>query len=297
MKIAFVGLGEAGSALVKGWGEARANQISAYDIKLDDPATADEIKNRCSDLGITCCKNLGQALLGADLIFCTVTADQAVNAAKAAAPELGQGAIWCDLNSCAPSSKGKSAEVIEAAGGRYVDVAVMSPVHPKLNMVPLLVAGPHAVDTAKLLESLPMSPRVIDGPVGAASSIKMIRSIMVKGLEALTAECTLAAVAAGVEEEVLGSLMKSHPGTDWDAQAAYNFERSIVHGVRRAAEMEEVVKTLIDLGLPGDMTSSTVLWQRRIANTGVNAPKNARSVGAKAMAELVLPKVKQNPSS
>lgn len=294
MKIAFIGMGEAGSALVKGWGNARSGEISAYDIKLDDPVSAAEIKARCTDLGIKCCDSLGQALVGADLIFCTVTADQAVDAAKAAAPELGQGAIWCDMNSCAPSSKQLSAEVIEAAGGRYVDVAVMSPVHPKLNMVPLLVAGPHAVDTAELLESLPMSPRVIDGPVGAASSIKMIRSIMVKGLEALTAECTLAAVAAGVEEEVLGSLIKSHPGTDWDAQAAYNFERSIVHGVRRAAEMEEVVKTLSDLGLPGDMARSTVLWQRRIAHTGVTAPKDARAAGAKVLADILLPEVRQD---
>lgn len=294
MKIAFIGMGEAGSALIVGWGAARAGQISAYDLKLDDPATADEIKTRCADLGIKCCDSLGQALVGADLIFCVVTADQAVNAAKVAAPELGQGAIWCDLNSCAPSSKQLSAQVIEAAGGRYVDVAVMSPVHPKLNMSPLLVAGPHAVDTAELLESLPMSPRVIDGPVGAASSIKMIRSIMVKGLEALTAECTLAAVAAGVEEEVLGSLMKSHPGTDWDGQAAYNFERSIVHGVRRAAEMEEVVKTLSDLGLPQDMTSSTVLWQRRLAQTGVKAPKDARAAGAKVLADILLPEVKHD---
>lgn len=294
MKIAFVGLGEAGSALIAGWGAARAGQISAYDIKLDDPTTADEIKTRCADMNIKCCDSLGQALVGADLVFCTVTADQAVNAAKAAAPELGQGAIWCDLNSCAPSSKHISANVIESAGGRYVDVAVMSPVHPKLNMSPLLVAGPHAVDTAKLLESLPMSPRVIDGPVGAASSIKMIRSIMVKGLEALTAECTLAAVAAGVEEEVLGSLMKSHPGTDWDVQAAYNFERSIVHGARRAAEMEEVVKTLSDLGLPQDMANSTILWQRRIAQTGVKAPKDARAVGAKIIADILLPEVKHD---
>lgn len=294
MKIAFVGMGEAGAALVAGWGAARAGQISAYDIKLDDPVTADEIKTRCADLGIKCCDNLGQALVGADLVFCTVTADQAVNAAKAAAPELGQGAIWCDLNSCAPSSKLSAAGIIEASGGRYVDVAVMSPVHPKLNMVPLLVAGPHAVDTAELLKSLPMSPRVIDGPVGAASSIKMIRSIMVKGLEALTAECTLAAVAAGVEDEVLGSLTKSHPGTDWDAQAAYNFERSIVHGVRRAAEMEEVVKTLSDLGLPQDMASSTVLWQRRIAQTGVEAPQDARAAGAKVLADILLPEVKRD---
>lgn len=272
MKIAFVGFGEAGSALAQGWGAARAGDIRAYDIKSDDPNTAPEITARCAALGVHCCTSLADAVMGADLVFCTVTADQAVIAAKAGAQAIDQGTIWFDLNSCAPASKRISADAIEAAGGRYVDVAVMAPVHPKLNLVPCLLSGPHAADMAPVLADLPMAVRVIDGPVGAASSIKMIRSVMVKGLEALTAECVLAAVAAGVEDEVLGSLAKSHAGTDWPRAAAYNFERSIAHGERRAAEMEEVAKTLTDLGLFADVTEGTIKWQRRLARSGVPIP-------------------------
>lgn len=293
MKIAFIGLGEAGSALIAGWGAPRANQITAYDIKIEAPETAEEIRTRCNDLNIQCCTSTAQALTGADIVFCTVTADQAVSAATNASADLGQGTIWCDLNSCAPSSKRTAADIIESAGGRYVDVAVMAPVHPQLNMVPLLVAGPHAADTAALLRTLPMSPRVVEGPIGAASSIKMIRSVMVKGLEALTAECTLAAVAAGVEDEVLTSLNKSHPGTDWNAQAAYNFERALVHGTRRAAEMVEVAKTLRELGLPDDMATATIRWQNRIADTKVTPPQNAHEVGTKPIADQLLPILKR----
>lgn len=290
--VAFIGLGEAASALIAGWGAAQAPRIIAYDIKQDNPATADEIAARAEALGIALAPNAAAALGAADLVFCTVTADQAVTAATAGAPHLNQGAYWCDLNSCAPGSKRQSAELIEAAGGRYVDVAVMAPVHPRLNMVPLLIAGPHAAEIAPVLADMPMALRVVDGPVGAASSIKMIRSVMVKGLEALTAECMLAAVAAGVEEEVITSLNKSHPGSDWDGQAAYNFERSLVHGARRAAEMEEVVKTLEELGLPADMARATVTWQCRVAATGVTPPEDARAAGARALAEAVLPKIR-----
>lgn len=272
MQIAFVGMGEAGSAFVSGWGPERAAQIRTYDIKSDDSETAAEIAARCHRLGITNCPSVADAVAGADIVFCTVTADQAGNAARQAAPHLSQGAYWFDLNSCAPSTKRASAEVIEAAGGRYVDVAVMAPVHPALNMVPCLVSGPHVGEVAPVMADLPMAVRVIEGAVGAASSIKMIRSVMVKGLEALTTECVLAAVAAGVEEEVLGSLAKSYPGTDWAARAAYNFERMIVHGTRRAAEMEEVARTLEDLGLYSDVTQGTILWQRRMAESGVAAP-------------------------
>ena len=210
--IAFIGMGEAGSAIVSGWGERRAQAIRAYDIKSDCPATAGAMAARYQGLGITGCASPAAAMAGAGIVFCTVTADQAVVAAKAAAPHLAPGAFWCDLNSCAPSSKRRAAEVIEAAGGRYVDVAVMAAVHPKRNMTPLLISGPHAEAVAPILSDLPMAPRVVAGEVGAASSIKMIRSVMVKGLEALTAECVLAAVAAGVEDEVLGSLMRQPPG-------------------------------------------------------------------------------------
>lgn len=288
-KIAFIGIGEAGSALVLGWGAALASSISAYDIKIGDPNTADKISQLCNTLDIKCASKLKDALEDADVVFSTVTADQAVIAAQAAAPHLAKGAFYLDLNSCAPSSKKTSEKIISDAGGRYVDVAVMSPVHPKLNLVPLLICGPHAVAAAEMLDDLPMSARIIDGPVGVASSIKMIRSVMVKGLEALTSECLLAAVEAGVEDEVLSSLMKSHPGIDWNAQAAYNFERAIVHGERRAAEMDEVVKTIQDLGLPSDMANATAKWQFRIAQIDVDAPQDARAVGARKIALSILP--------
>ena len=186
--IAFIGMGEAGSVIVGGWGQRRAGVIRAYDIKSDSPVTAGAMAARYQRLGITGCASPAVAIAGAGIVFCTVTADQAVVAAEAAAPHLAPGAFWCDLNSCAPSSKRRAAEVIEAAGGRYVDVAVMAAVHAKRNMTPLLIAGPHAQAVVPLLIDLPMAPRVVAGEVGAASSIKMIRSVMVKGLEALTAE-------------------------------------------------------------------------------------------------------------
>jgi 3-hydroxyisobutyrate dehydrogenase-like beta-hydroxyacid dehydrogenase len=293
LRIAFIGMGEAGGAIVTGWGRERARAISAYDIKTDAPETAHAMEARYRQLGLAGRTSCAEAVAEAELVFSTVTADQAVAAAEAAAPHLAAGAYWCDLNSCAPSSKRRAAEVVEHAGGRYVDVAVMAPVQPKLNMTPLLISGPHAKAIAPILTALPMSPRVVEGEVGAASSIKMIRSVMVKGMEALTAECVLAAVAAGVEDEVLGSLLKSHPGVDWPAQAAYNFERSIAHGERRAAEMEDVAKTLTDLGLPGDMSRATTEWQRRIAGAGLAPPKDARAAGAKALAEMLLPSLKK----
>ena len=68
-----------------------------------------------------------------------------------------------------------------------------------------------------------MAPKAVEGPVGRASSIKMVRSIMVKGLEALTAECSLAAAAAGVSEEVFPSLKSGHPKIDVEERGGLQF--------------------------------------------------------------------------
>ena len=181
--------------------------------------------------------------------------------------------------------------IVSGAGARYLDVAVMAPVYPKQNMVPCLVSGADADQLVKILEELPMAVRVVDGPVGRASSIKMVRSVMVKGMEALTAECTLAAVAAGVVDEVFPSMLKASPNLDMAERAGYNFERSLVHGERRAAEMDEVAKTLADLGLPNAMALATAGWQRKIARTGAAVPDEH---DYRTMADLLLPLIRDH---
>lgn len=273
MRMTFIGQGEAAGAFISGWGATRAALIRTFDIKTGDPATAPEIAQRAAALGVTTCATPAEAMDGADLVFSTVTADQAVIAAESYAAFLPKGAVWCDLNSCAPKSKQRAAEVVRAAGGRYLDVAVMAPVYPKQHMVPCLMSGPDAQELASVLAALPMNVRVMGDRIGRASSIKMVRSIMVKGLEALTAECVLAAVAAGVEDEVFPSLKSGHPHIDVPERAAYNFERSLIHGKRRASEMDEVAKMLTDLGLPNGMAAATADWQRALSSTDLVIPE------------------------
>jgi len=177
------------------------------------------------------------------------------------------------MNSVAPDTKRAAAQAIEAAGGGYVDVAVLAPVHPQRLAVPLLVSGPHADAGAAQLRSIGFTNiRIIAGEVGKASAIKMIRSVMVKGLEALTAEWILAAEAAGIRDEAVAALDANWPGTDWAARADYNLERMMVHGIRRAAEMEEAVKTLDALGTGSAMTRGTVQRQRALGTLAYAAP-------------------------
>ncbi|SFY36160.1 3-hydroxyisobutyrate dehydrogenase [Paracoccus pantotrophus] len=259
-RIAMIGFGEAARAFTSGW-RTGATVIAAHDLKADDPAMLQAAKAA----GIACHAGPEAALTGAGIAFCLVTADQALTAAEAAAVALPPGLLWLDGNSCAPGTKRRAAKVIEAAGGRYVDMAIMAPVHPRLHRTPALLAGPHAEAALAALEPLEMASKIAGARVGDASAIKMLRSVMIKGLEALSAECLLAARRAGVEEAVLASLQDSDPGWDWTARSAYNLERMMAHGSRRAAEMREVAATLRELGLPDRMATATAAWQEEIA--------------------------------
>lgn len=272
-KIAFIGFGEAGSTFAAAMAPGAA-QLCAYDRLTDHDDTAAAVRARYQRCGVDERTSLQAAVGAVDAVLSMVTADQAPLVAEAAAPLLAPGSLYLDLNSVAPDTKRAAAKTVEAAGGRYVDVAVMAPVDPAALAVPLLVGGPHAEAGAEVLRAMGFTKvRVLSGPVGAASSIKMIRSVMVKGIEALTAECVLAADAAGVREEVLASLDASWPGADWFGRADYNLDRMMAHGLRRAAEMEEVVKTLSALGTGSMMTEGTVVRQRRIGELAIEPPE------------------------
>ncbi len=265
-KLAVIGFGEAGSSLCIGWGRS---DIRVFDIKQHGENAA--AKNaEIQALGVIGCSDTASAISEADIVFSTVTADQAHEAAVAVAKAIRPGAFFCDLNSCAPSTKLKSAKLIGAAGGLYVDVAVMATITPKYHQTAMLVAGEHAEAAIELMLSLDMKPKHVPGPVGRASTIKMIRSVMVKGIEALSAECFSAACRAGVADEVAASLDASQQIDSWKELATYNMERMTTHGIRRAAEMREVAITLSDLDIPPRMTAGTIEWQNSFGSLGLS---------------------------
>jgi len=258
--IALIGFGEAGWTFAKA-GEWRTRACGWDRIPARREAMA--------EAGLVLAESPADALSGALLVLSLVTADQALAAAQDYAPLLAPGALWCDGNSVAPETKRAAARAVEAAGGRYVDLAILAPVNPVRLAVPLLLAGAAAGDAAQRLGSLGFTNlRVVGEEVGRASAIKMIRSVMVKGIEALTDEMMAAAEAAGVTDEVLSSLDASEKALPWAQRCAYNLERMHTHGARRAAEMEESAKTLLALGVPPVMTRGTVYRQREAAGKG-----------------------------
>lgn len=265
--IAFIGFGEAGQALAP-------SGARAYDILTDASATRTAKRADYGRAGVTGWDDPHAALSAAAAAICVVPADQALNAARTCAPLLNPGTLWLDMNSVAPDTKRAAAAAIEAAGGRYVDVALMSPVLPARRAAPLLVAGPHVGAALETLARIGFTNiKGAGAAVGDASAIKMIRSVMIKGIEALSAECILAAKRAGVADTVLASLDGSSREQSWGERVDYNLDRMLAHGLRRAAEMEEVAKTLEALGVDPAMTRGTIARQRAIGVLGIAPPE------------------------
>ena len=269
--LTLIGFGEAGSTFARaaGWeGDARA-----FDIRpVDFDAAA-----------VRGCASLADALAGTPSVISVVTADNALSVAQDVAALIAPGTFFFDMNSVAPGTKRAAAAAIGAAGAVYIDVAVMAPVNPARLATPLLLAGPDAAAGKDALAALGFTNlRIVGDYVGRASTIKMLRSVMYKGVEALTAECLIACERAGVTDEVLGSF-----GKDWATGADYRLDRMLAHGLRRAAEMHEASQTLSSLGVSPMLTEGTVGWQRAIGELAISPVPGGLQAKLSAIVERI----------
>jgi 3-hydroxyisobutyrate dehydrogenase-like beta-hydroxyacid dehydrogenase len=229
-----------------------------------------------------------------------VTASQAVPVAQACAPAIRKGCWFLDFNSASPGAKRRAAALIDGAGGRYVEGAVMTSVPPYRIKVPLLLGGSGARELAPLLVALGFDAKVASEELGVASAVKMCRSIMIKGMEAMVIESLTTARAYGVEDAVLASLAETFPGIEWEKQGAYFFQRVIEHGRRRAEEVREVAETVREIGLTpysAEGTAERQAWVADLADAGVFGRKGtkefARSQNWRTEADRILDKLKK----
>ncbi len=277
-RIALIGYGEVGRIFAAGLAAHAAT--SAWDLKFDDPASFAAAQQAAQAAGVQLPPSLAALCAQADWLICAVTADQTLAAAEAVARHIQPGTLYLDLNSASPGTKQQAAACIEAAGGGYVEAGVMTSVPPYGVRVPMLLGGPQAAALAELLQAWGMEAKAVSDQLGVASAIKMCRSVMIKGLEALVIESYATARAYGVAEHVLPTLAETFPSIDWPKQGAYFFSRVVQHGQRRADEMREAARTVQEAGLPSVMAAAIADKQQGVADlarAGVFAglPKDA----------------------
>ncbi len=297
--IGLVGYGEVGRILAE---DLRKQDVAvtAYDLKLHtDQGGA--LRDHAATHGVALAASHADLAAQADFIVSAVTASQAVPVAQACASTVKTAAWFLDFNSASPGAKRRAAALIDGNSGRYVEGAVMTSIPPYRIKVPLLLGGKGAAELAPLLVALGFDAKVASDELGVASAVKMCRSVMIKGLEAMVIESFTTARAYGVEDAVLASLAETFPGIKWEKQGAYFFQRVIEHGRRRSEEVREVAETVREIGLTpwsAQGTAERQAWVADLADQGVFGQRGtetfARSPDWRIEADKILAAIKTN---
>jgi len=248
-RVALIGFGEVGGIFGSDFAAAGLD-VSAFDILLNVQSSRPAMLAKARGANARPCDTLEEAVRGADLVISAVTASSAADAARSAVPFLRGGQIYLDINSVSPDTKQEIARTLGETPATFVEAAVMAAVAPQRLKVPMLLGGAEAAAAAGRLQAIGLNVKPISDRVGVASAIKMCRSIIIKGLEAITVESMFTARRYGAEKQVLDSLAATFPGMGWDAALPdYLISRVAEHGKRRAAEMREAAQAVADAGL------------------------------------------------
>jgi 3-hydroxyisobutyrate dehydrogenase len=284
--VALLGFGEAGSAIARGlcaeggWrgdprpGDNAPRRLIAIDTALDKDARGIALGKAARALEVAISDSYTEALGEADLVICAVQGENALDAATAAAPLLKKGAHYLDLCTVTGRMSGEDRAPIEAAGGRYIDVAVMGGFFKQGIKAPMLVAGEDAEAAVAWMNANGFDTKLLGSKPGSASAVKMLRSTLIKGVEALGVEALVAAKRQGILEEVLACLADADqmPFRDFIAMLV---QTHVVHAHRRWEEMGLVAETLRETGVDPLMTEAIECSHRRTVDAGI-APADGK---------------------
>lgn len=274
-RVGIVGFGEAGAAIGAGLAE-QGVPVTAYDLRFDGP-DGRALRAAADRSGVAVAADIGSLASRAEVVLCLVTSAAAVAVAEALAPQLRPDHLVADLNSTSPELVRRVFDVIRPTGAAFVDVAVMAAVPPHRHRVPMLASGPGAARLATL--DIGLQVEVLDGDPGAASAVKLLRSLLIKGLEALLLEFAVAAVPLGGADRVLQSIKGTLP-TDWKELADYLLGRTARHGRRRSAELAQVAEMLRDVGVEPWLADAGARRLRWAAEHGLETRFRDRDPGS-----------------
>ncbi|MFO7545455.1 MAG: NAD(P)-binding domain-containing protein, partial [Trueperaceae bacterium] len=269
LRVAILGLGEAGGAFARGLIAAGA-RVSGWDP---------DVSKRPE--GVTVADGNAGAAADADVILSMNWPSVAREVAAEVAPVLREGQLYAEANTASPDLKREVAAIVEARGAAFVDVAIMAPVPPKGIRTPLWVAGSGAAAFHRLLAPLGLDVTVLEGDAGTAATRKLVRSIAYKGIAAVVMECLAAARALDLEDYARGQL-----ATLVDEASIDRFEEgSRKHAFRRVQEMEAVVEMLESIGVPARTSDASLRSLMELLNAAGDAP-SADTAGMRAERRL-----------
>jgi 3-hydroxyisobutyrate dehydrogenase-like beta-hydroxyacid dehydrogenase len=244
---AFIGFGELGTSLAEALGRSEGNALRAFTRPREDPAAAAALAERLRRAAVEQCASLAEAVGGAGVILSVVPSGASRGVAEECAPLLQSGSYYVDLSAAPVEDKQAAAALVTEARSLYVDAAVLGTVATSGFAVPILASGPGASGWQALVEHDGLLVEVLDAPAGHATLLKLLRSVYMKGREALIVEMLLAARRYGLHEAVAESIKGPGETVSFSALAERVLCALAVHAPRRAEELlasSEVVRAV-----------------------------------------------------
>lgn len=271
MNISFIGLGTVGMYYSGGLMAHGAPQIKGFDIMVGNPNFGDRAE-ACRKIGIDVVDSVEKVIENADIIMVVTTAATAINTAESAKPYLKKGQIYVELNSAVPSVKKKIEMLLD--GIDVIDGTTMSDVNSSKYNSLVNFSGKRAKEVVDTLAAYGMKAKYVGDMVGNACAIKVVRSIFMKGWEAITMECVHAAYYYDVVDEVLDSIseffelrtMKEHFNSFVNTDAIF--------AKRRGEEIDAIAMMLFNDGIDNKMSIAAKTKLAWIASLGLSEHYN-----------------------
>lgn len=187
-------------------------------------------------------------LVGESSVILSVCPPHAALEVARAVAALGFSGVYADANAVSPATTREIGEIVGRSGATFVDGGIVGPPPETGGTTRLYLSGNRAATVASLFKRSPLEAVVLEGPVGAASAVKMAYASYTKGVSALLMAIRTLAISEGVDDALLGEWKRSHP--ELPARSESAVRGSARKAWRFSGEMEEIARTFAGAGLP-----------------------------------------------
>jgi 3-hydroxyisobutyrate dehydrogenase-like beta-hydroxyacid dehydrogenase len=160
----------------------------------------------------------------------------------------GYAGLYVDANAISVATAAQVSGIVTAAGATYVDGGIIGMPPETAGHTRLYLAGPRANEVRVLFARSALDARIAEGPLYAASAVKMAYAAWTKGSSALLLAARALARAEGVERTLLAEWSLSQPALSARSEGAAG--SAAAKGWRWVAEMEEIAASMTAAGLP-----------------------------------------------
>lgn len=258
IRLGLIGFGEVGSTLGQGLRDEGLTAIAAYDKFAFDGPFCDLIQSRAARAGVVLVESPGELAAESDIVLGVTPGSASVASAQAFAPCMTPSQMFVDLASATPKVKQAVGAALKASGVALADASIMGTPHVDGHRLPILASGPAAAEFRNALLPWGLKVECVAGELGAASGIKIMRSVIAKGLEGLLVECMLGARRYGIDQQVLTSFGRFMASRPFEEMANFLLVTDVIHAERRAQEARMSAEALEEAGVDPIMTRATV---------------------------------------